>query len=47
MLEQEIAGRYFFEKGMIESVFGKDDDVQAAIEILNDPARYQSILNPS
>jgi len=47
LLEQEIAGRYFFEKGIIESVFEKDEDVQTAIEILNDPARYQSILNPS
>lgn len=47
LLEQEIAGRYFFEKGMIESAFGKDPDVQMAISILNDPARYQSILKPN
>ena len=44
LLEQEIAGRYFFEKGMIESTFGKDPDVQEAVAILNDPDRYQSIL---
>ena len=47
LLEQEIASRYFFEKGIIESTFGKDPDVQAAVEILNDSARYNSILNPS
>ncbi|MEO1255351.1 MAG: S41 family peptidase, partial [Bacteroidota bacterium] len=46
LLEQEIAGRYFFEKGIIESTFGKDPDVQAAIEVLNDPEKYQSLLNP-
>ena len=45
-LEQEIAGRYFYEKGLIESIFGKDDDVQTAIEILQNPERYQAILNP-
>ncbi|MEO9872561.1 S41 family peptidase [Ekhidna sp.] len=47
LLEQEIAGRYFFERGIIESTFGKDPDVQAAITVLNDPQRYQSILNPN
>lgn len=45
LLEQEIAGRYFYEKGIIESTFGKDPDVQAAVRVLNDPERYQSILN--
>ena len=47
LLEQEIAGRYFFEKGIIESTFGKDPDIQAAITVLNDPAKYQSILKPN
>ena len=45
LLEQEIAGRYFFERGIIESTFGKDPDVQAAVDVLNNPERYQSILN--
>ncbi|WP_424963125.1 S41 family peptidase [Ekhidna sp.] len=47
LLEQEIAGRYFYEKGIIESTFGRDPDVQAAITVLNDPGKYQSILNPN
>ncbi|MEQ6167879.1 S41 family peptidase [Ekhidna sp. MALMAid0563] len=47
LLEQEIAGRYFYEKGIIESTFGRDPDVQAAITVLNDPDKYQSILNPN
>lgn len=47
LLEQEIAGRYFYEKGIIESTFGRDPDVQAAISVLNDPEIYQSILNPN
>ncbi len=47
LLEQEIAGRYFYEKGIIESTFGKDPDVQTAIAILNDSERYQSLLNPN
>lgn len=47
LLEQEIAGRYFYEKGIIESTFGKDPDVQKAIEILNDADLYASILNPN
>ncbi len=47
LLEQEIAGRYFYERGIIESTFGKDPDVQTAVAILNDPERYQAILNPN
>ena len=47
LLEQEIAGRYFFERGIIESTFGKDPDVQTAVAILNDPDRYNAILNPN
>ncbi|MEM6735150.1 MAG: S41 family peptidase [Bacteroidota bacterium] len=44
LLEQEIAGRYFYERGIIESTFGKDPDVQTAVEILNDQERYKAIL---
>ena len=46
LLEQEIAGRYFYEKGIIESTFGKDPDVQAAISVLNDSVKYNFLLNP-
>ena len=47
LLEKEIVGRYFFERGMIESTFKKDPDVQKAIEILNDSIQYKTILNPN
>ncbi|WP_425390153.1 S41 family peptidase [Ekhidna sp.] len=47
LLEQEIAGRYFYERGIIESTFGKDPDIQAAITVLNDTAKYRAILNPN
>ncbi|MFK7951906.1 MAG: S41 family peptidase [Ekhidna sp.] len=45
LLEQELAGRYFLEKGIIESTFGKDPDVQTAVEVLNNPQRYNQILS--
>jgi carboxyl-terminal processing protease len=45
LLEQELAGRYFLERGIIESTFGKDPDVQMAVEVLNDPERYKKILS--
>jgi carboxyl-terminal processing protease len=44
LLEQEIAGRYYFQSGMIESTFDQDREVIEAIKILNDSERYQSIL---
>ncbi len=46
LLEQEIAGRYFYQKGLVESTFDKDPDILEAISVLNDPERYQSLLNP-
>jgi carboxyl-terminal processing protease len=44
LLEQEIASRYFFQRGMIESTFDVDNDIQAAISILGDTSLYNSIL---
>ncbi|XOV92271.1 MAG: S41 family peptidase [Bacteroidota bacterium] len=46
ILEQEITGRYYYQDGIIESSFRSDEDVRAAIDVLNDPERYQSLLMP-
>ena len=43
-LEQEIVSRYYFEKGAKEASFDNDAEVQEAIRLLNDPARYSQIL---
>ncbi len=44
VLEEEIISRYYFEKGIIESTFNEDPNILTAIEVLNDPIRYDSIL---
>ena len=44
-LEAEIIARYYLEKGMVESSFDDDKELKAAIEVLNDPARYGKLLN--
>lgn len=44
LLEQEIASRYYLERGMIESTFQEDHDILKAIEILNDSASYEETL---
>ena len=44
LLEREIAGRYYYQGGMIESMFSEDLEVLAAVEILNDTDKYQKIL---
>ncbi len=44
-LEKEIASHYYLEKGSIEAGQDDDPDLKAAIQILNDPARYQQILS--
>ncbi|MFT6867988.1 MAG: carboxyl-terminal processing protease [Cyclobacteriaceae bacterium] len=44
LLEQEICGRYYLQDGIVESTFYRDADIKAAIEVLNDTARYNLIL---
>ncbi|HQG37589.1 MAG TPA: S41 family peptidase [Chitinophagales bacterium] len=44
LLEQEIASRYGSEKGRIANGINTDPDVAKAIELLNDNAKYKSIL---
>lgn len=45
MLAQEIAVRYYFEKGTVETKFRYDKELKAAIRLLNNPAEYKKILN--
>jgi carboxyl-terminal processing protease len=44
-LNREIAGRYYNYDGRIEVSFRYDPDIQAALNILNDQAAYNKILN--
>ena len=44
LLEEEIASRYYFEKGIVESRFKYDNEVKKAIELLHTPAEYKKIL---
>jgi len=45
ILEHEIVSRYYFETGIKESSFDDDPELREAINVLNDPARYQQILS--
>lgn len=45
MLEEEIVSRYYLNKGIKESTFDNDPDVQEAIAVLNDMDRYKGILS--
>jgi len=45
-LKNEIVSRYYFQKGRIESNFSMDSELDSAISIINNKARYNSILNP-
>jgi carboxyl-terminal processing protease len=44
LLEQEIASRYYLEKGMIESTFQEDKDILTAVKILENDTLYFSML---
>lgn len=45
LLEDEIVGRYYYQTGRIQHALISDRYILEAIEILNDQARYNSILN--
>jgi carboxyl-terminal processing protease len=44
ILEDEIVGRYYYQKGRIAHSLQKDPFILEAIKILNDSARYKDIL---
>jgi carboxyl-terminal processing protease len=46
LLEEEIVKRYYFQKGRIEASFAHDLEITEALNILQNPVRYQEILNP-
>ena len=45
LLEEEIASRYYLERGVVEVGFKYDDEVKKAIEVLHNTALYQKTLN--
>ncbi len=45
LLEDEIVGRYYFQKGRIQHSLVKDPFITESIKILNDLSRYNQILN--
>jgi carboxyl-terminal processing protease len=44
LLREEIIQRYYFKQGVIESSFIYDEDIKAAIEVLNNKEKYEKIL---
>jgi len=45
ILQQEIASRYYYQKGRIESTLSDDKELNSAVEVLNKAALYTSILD--
>jgi carboxyl-terminal processing protease len=47
IIEQEIIGRYYYQKGQLQYQLDDDKEVKKALEILNNPEEYQGILDGS
>jgi carboxyl-terminal processing protease len=45
ILQQEIASRYYYQKGRIESTLSDDPELKSAIKVLNNTTDYTSILD--
>ncbi len=44
LLEQEIAGHYYLQKGLKEASFTTDPDIKTALDLFKDMNRYEKIL---
>ena len=44
LLEEEIAGRYFYQSGKVRQALTNDQELNKAIEIISDSMRYATIL---
>jgi carboxyl-terminal processing protease len=44
-LEEEIASRYYFERGYVEAGFKYDEEIKKAADLLHNPQQYKKILN--
>jgi carboxyl-terminal processing protease len=45
IIEEEIISRYYLQKGIIEASFDDDEDIQAALKVLDNSAEYNKILS--
>jgi len=45
LLYQEIANRYFYQKGRIQASISDDQELRKAIELLNNPQQYAALLH--
>lgn len=46
LIEAEIASRYYAQKGRIEASFDDDQEIRAAVDLLNDLNKYNQLLQP-
>jgi carboxyl-terminal processing protease len=44
LLYEEIASRYFYQKGRIQASLDDDPELARAVEVLRDPQLYASVL---
>ena len=44
LLEQEIAGHYYLQRGVKEATFATDPDIKTALDLFKDMSRYERIL---
>ena len=46
LIEAEIVGRYYYQKGQVSYSLANDEFIKKAVEILGDKDQYNKILKP-
>jgi len=47
LLYEEIASRYYYQKGRIQASLDDDKDLEKAIQVLQNPKEYSTLLQQS
>ena len=45
LLEEDIVARYYLERGQVEVSFKEDAEINASVELLNNPSQYRKVLH--
>src|SRR5690606_28137556 len=44
LLRQEIVSRYYLQDGLMQASFDQDENIKAALDVLNSPEKYAAFL---
>ena len=47
LIEADLVAVYYYQRGTVENSLRNDKQYKAAVDLINDPQRYNGILHPA